>query len=322
MHELGLLDQFLKLPHQEVSRLQAQIGREVVNLVDFSYLPARCKFIAFMPQWDFLDFLAEQARRYQSFSLRMNTEASGLIEEDGRIAGVVARGGGDELHVRADLVVAADGRGSIIRRCANLDVEDVGAPMDVLWMRLSRKETDPHQTMGRIDAGVFFIMLNRDKYWQCAFLIPKGAADRYRAKGLEAFRQQIAHIAPFTGDRLGELTSWDDIKLLTVKVDRLKRWYRDGLLCIGDCAHAMSPVGGVGINLAIQDAVATANLLHKPLSRGRCPQASLKMVQDRRLLPTRMTQRHSSPARYTCRRDRHRFPCGAYKITRAREAIS
>lgn len=290
MHELGILDDFLKLPHQEVSQLAAQIGNEQLILADFSYLASTCKFIAFMPQWSFLDFLSGQAKKYSSFSIKMNTEATGLIEESDRVIGVIAKTQNEELHIKADLVVAADGRTSLMRQCAKLEVQDIGAPMDVLWMRLSRKSSDPPQTLGRINFGIFFIMLNRGEYWQCALVIPKGRVEQYRSAGLEEFRQRIRQIAPFTEDRINELQSWDDIKLLTVKIDRLATWYRDGLLCIGDSAHAMSPVGGVGINLAIQDAVAAANILWQPLHQGSCTLSDLKKIQDRRTYPTHMTQ--------------------------------
>lgn len=291
MYELGLLDKLLELPHQKAIRPGAAVGNDYFTVADFSYLPTKCKFIAFMPQWDFLNFLSDEARRYPCFSLRMNTEATGIIEEAGRVMGVTAKTETGWLNVRAQLVIAADGRGSIIRQSAGLEVEDVGAPMDVLWMRISRQDSDPVETMGRVASGAMFIMLNRKDYWQCGFIIPKGKLDEYRQEGIEKFRDRVAAIAPFVADRVDQLKSWDDIKLLTVKVDRLKKWYRDGLLCIGDSAHAMSPVGGVGINLAIQDAVATANMLYKPLLQGTCTQEDLSKVQQRRTYPTRMTQR-------------------------------
>ncbi len=290
MHELGILDKLLERPHQEVVQLGGQFGEDFVPLGDFSYLTTKCRFIAFMPQWEFLNFLSETAKKYSTFVLRMNTEAAGLIEESGRIVGVKAITKSGELHVRADLVVGADGRSSVIREAAGLTVEDIGAPMDVLWLRLSRKDSDPPQTFGRVNAGVIFIMLNRGTYWQCGYVIEKGKLDQLRAEGLENFRNRINEVAPFVADRTDELQSWDDIKLLTVKVDRLKTWYRQGLLCIGDAAHAMSPIGGVGINLAIQDAVATANILYKPLLQKACSEADLKRVQERRLFPTQMTQ--------------------------------
>jgi 2-polyprenyl-6-methoxyphenol hydroxylase-like FAD-dependent oxidoreductase len=291
MHELGLLDEFLKLPHRRVERLGGVVGDTPVQIADFSHLPTRCKFIALMPQWDFLDFLADNGRRYPTFHLHMRAEVTGLIEEGGRVAGVRATSPDGELIVRSALVVGADGRTSVVRECAGLKVEDIGAPMDVLWMRLSRRESDGAEALGRIAAGKMLAMLDRGDYWQCAYVIPKGAAEEIRAKGIEAFRQAFVSVVPQMHDRVQELRSFDDVKLLTVKVDRLTQWYRPGLLCIGDAAHAMSPVGGVGINLAIQDAVAAANRLAVPLRNGTLSDADLAAVQRRRMFPTRMTQR-------------------------------
>ena len=291
IHELGLLDEFLKLPHQEVRALKAQVGPLPLVIADFSHLPTRCKFIALMPQWDFLDFLVRQAARYPGFKLRMQTEAIGLIEENGRIAGVRATGPDGELRIRADLVVGADGRASRVRAAAGLDVEDLGAPIDVLWFRLPRSPGDPEDTMGRFEVGHLFVMINRGDYWQCAYVIAKGTLDTLKARGIESFRAGVAALAPFARDRVGELRHWDAIRLLTVRVDRLRRWHRPGLLCIGDAAHAMSPVGGVGINLAIQDAVAAANILTARLREGPPVEADLHRVQQRRMLPTRVTQR-------------------------------
>jgi 2-polyprenyl-6-methoxyphenol hydroxylase-like FAD-dependent oxidoreductase len=290
MAELGLLDAFLKHPHQEVAELTAQIGDERVVLADLSHLPTRCRFIAFMPQWDFLNFLAEQAKRYSSFSLRTQAEVTDLVEDGDRVVGVRARVPGGLLDVRADLVVGADGRHSAVRDLAGLKVEDLGAPMDVLWLRLSKHAADGTQSLGRIDAGRLFVMLDRGDYWQCAFVIPKGGFSELRRRGLPAFRAAIVELNPVLADRVAELVSWDDVKLLTVRVDRLQRWYRPGLLCIGDAAHAMSPVGGVGINLAIQDAVAAANILSGPLRHGPVPVVLLRKVQARRQWPTAMTQ--------------------------------
>lgn len=290
MEELGLLKAFLKIPHQEVTMLGGEIGDDVIALADFSHLSTVCKFIALMPQWDFLDFLAAQARSYKTFSLKMNTEATGIIENNGRITGVKAKAAEGEIQINSQLVIACDGRTSIIRQAAGLSVRDIGAPMDVLWMRLSRLESDPGRILGRLKPGAMFVMLDRGEYWQCGFIIKKGQFDDLKAEGIEAFRQRIKTIVPFMADRLGELKSWDDVKLLVVKVDRLEEWHRDGLVCIGDAAHAMSPVGGVGINLAIQDAVAAANILWKPLSEGRCERSDLARLQKRRSYPTRMTQ--------------------------------
>jgi 2-polyprenyl-6-methoxyphenol hydroxylase-like FAD-dependent oxidoreductase len=291
LHELGLLDEFLKRPHQEATRISGVIGDVEVPVADFSHLPTRCQFIAFMPQWDFLDFIAEHAKRYPTFHLRMQAEVKDLVEENGHIVGVRATTPRGPLEVRARLTVGADGRHSTVRERAGLEVEDLGAPIDVLWMRLSRKPTDPDQPLGRFDRGKVFVMLFRGEYWQCGYIIPKGGLDELRRKGIESFRENIAEIAPVMRDRVGELKDWDDIKLLTVTVDRLKTWHRPGLLCIGDSAHAMSPIGGVGINLAIQDAVATANILARPLKRGTPTSDDLQEVQTRRELPTRLTQR-------------------------------
>jgi 2-polyprenyl-6-methoxyphenol hydroxylase-like FAD-dependent oxidoreductase len=291
MHELGLLEEFLQRPHDEVRQLNGWIGESRLRLADFTHLPTHCKFIAFMPQWDFLNFLAEQARRYPSFSLLMNTEATDLLVEDGLVTGVRAKSAQGQLEIRAGLTIAADGRHSVIRQKAALEIINLGAPMDVLWMRISRAESDPSITLGRIDVGKFLVMLNRRAYWQCAFVIPKGGYDELRARGLPAFRAQLAELAPFLRDRVEELADWDQIKLLTVAVDRLKRWWRPGLLCIGDAAHAMSPVGGVGINLAIQDAVAAANILAEPLRTRAARDPELAAVQKRREFPTRATQR-------------------------------
>ena len=290
MYELGILDDFLKRPHQEVRTLAGQIGDERVTLADFSHLPTHCRFIALMPQWDFLDFLAERARAYPSFHLKMRARVTDLVMEDGRVLGLQAETPDGPLEIRADLVVGADGRHSDVRMRAGLKVEDFGAPMDVIWFRLSKHASDGQQLLGRIQAGVVFVTLDRGDYWQCAYVIPKGGFEQLRSRGLEAFRAAIAGLNPEFADRLQEIASWDDLKLLTVTVDRLKRWSRPGLLCIGDAAHAMSPVGGVGINLAIQDAVAAANLLWQPLSKGRVPAAQLASVQARREWPTKMMQ--------------------------------
>jgi 2-polyprenyl-6-methoxyphenol hydroxylase-like FAD-dependent oxidoreductase len=290
MAELGLLEAFLRRPHQEVRELAGQIGEERVTLAGFSHLPTRCHFIAFMPQWEFLDFLAEHARRYPSFGLRLQAEVTDLLGEGGSVTGVKAKVPQGTLQVRADLVVGADGRHSAVRDLAGLDVEDLGAPMDVLWMRLSKRPEDGTETLGRIEAGRLFVMLDRGDHWQCAFVIPKGGLNELRRRGLSAFREAIVELNPSLADRVQELSSWDDVKLLTVRVDRLKRWYKPGVLCIGDAAHAMSPVGGVGINLAIQDAVVAANILALPLRQGPVPVELLRKVQRRREWPTRMMQ--------------------------------
>jgi 2-polyprenyl-6-methoxyphenol hydroxylase-like FAD-dependent oxidoreductase len=291
MHELGLLESFLALPHQEATHLSGVIGDTTVRIADFTHLPTQCKFIALMPQWDFLNFIAEQGKRYPAFDVRMQTEATGLIEENGRVVGVRATTSTGPLAIRTPLVVGADGRHSVVRARAGLAVEDLGAPIDVLWMRLSRHPSESGESLGRFGVGKILVMINRGDYWQCAFVIPKGAADTVKAAGIEAFRSSIAALVPALRDRVDELKSFDDVKLLTVSVDRLRTWYRPGLLCIGDAAHAMSPVGGVGINLAIQDAVAAANRLAGPLLTGTVSEADLEAVQRRRTFPTRATQR-------------------------------
>ncbi|HXD95514.1 MAG TPA: FAD-dependent oxidoreductase [Candidatus Acidoferrum sp.] len=290
VHELGLLEEFLTLPHQEIRELRAQVGDVTLKIADFGHLPTRCPFIAFMPQWDFLAFLARHASAYPTFQLRTRTEATGLLEEDGRIAGVEALAPEGRVQIGADLVVAADGRHSVLRDRAGLSAETLGAPMDVLWFRLPRTSGDPANVMGRFDPGRIFITLNRGEYWQCGFVIAKGSLEALRARGLDAFRREVARLAPYAAARIDAIRSWDDVKLLTVQVDRLRRWSRPGLLCIGDAAHAMSPIGGVGINLAIQDAVAAANRLAVPLAERRVTTDDLTAVQRRRELPTRVTQ--------------------------------
>jgi 2-polyprenyl-6-methoxyphenol hydroxylase-like FAD-dependent oxidoreductase len=290
MYELGLLNEFLKRPHQEVNQLRGLIGDDLVVLADLKHLPTHCKFVALMPQWDFLDFLADHAKRYAGFSLRVRADVDELLFDGEKVVGLRAKTPDGDLEARADLVVGADGRHSTVRERAGLEVEDIGAPMDGLWMRLSKRLGDGGQLMGRILPARLFVMIDRGDYWQCAYVIPKGGFDAVRAKGLEAFRQSLVEINPALADRVQELASWDDIKLLTVVIDRLKRWYRGGLLCIGDAAHAMSPVGGIGINVAIQDAVAAGNILGPALRKGPVSDSILAEVQKRRQWPTRMTQ--------------------------------
>jgi 2-polyprenyl-6-methoxyphenol hydroxylase-like FAD-dependent oxidoreductase len=291
MYELGILEDFLRRPHQEFPTIGGQIGDFAVTIADFSHLPLHCKFVGLMPQWDFLNFISEKAKAYPQFHLRMESEVTDLIEEGGCITGVRANTPEGPLEVRAELTVGADGRRSIVREKAKLEVIDLGAPIDVLWMRFSRHPTDPNQTLGRFRNGIILVMLNRDDYWQCAFVIAKGAFDEIKQKGLPAFREDVTKVAPFLSDRVQELKDWKDISLLTVAVDHLKKWSRAGLLCIGDAAHAMSPIGGVGINLAIQDAVAAANILAAPLLQGAVSEAQLNKVQKRREFPARMIQR-------------------------------
>jgi 2-polyprenyl-6-methoxyphenol hydroxylase-like FAD-dependent oxidoreductase len=291
MHELGLLSDFLGLPHQEVRELKARFGGIEFTFADFSHLPTRCKFIALMPQWDFLNFLSERGRLYPGFRVMMKAAATDLIEEQGAVVGVRADTPEGVLELRAPLVVGCDGRHSLVRQKAGLEVENLGAPMDVLWFRMRRKPDDPDETMGVFEAGHIFVVINRGDYWQCGYVIPKGSLDEVRRGGLTQFCAQLARTMPLFADRVGELAGWDEIKLLTVAVDRLKRWYRRGLICIGDAAHAMSPVGGVGINLAVQDAVAAANILALPLLAGAVGEDLLGQVQERREFPTRMIQR-------------------------------
>lgn len=290
IHELGLLDDFLALPHQEARNLRGFIGNTEVQMADFTHLPTHCKFVALMPQWDFLDFLARHARNHAGFQLRLNAAATALIVEGGRVTGVLAATPDGPIEVRADLIVAADGRHSTVRELAGFVVEDLAAPIDVLWMRLSRRESDPVFLQGRFDRGRILVMLYRGDYWQIGFVIPKQGYEAVRIRGLESLRRDIALVAPLLADRVRELADWDQVKLLTVKVDRLRSWWRPGLLCIGDAAHAMSPVGGVGINLAIQDAVAAANILADPLRRGSLTDSHLRRIERRRLFPTRVTQ--------------------------------
>jgi 2-polyprenyl-6-methoxyphenol hydroxylase-like FAD-dependent oxidoreductase len=291
MHELGLLDEFLKIPHSAVRQMSMQIGRDHITIGHFEHLPVQCKFIALMPQWDFLNFMADHARRYPSFTLRMRNEATDLILENGRVAGARARAPEGEIEIRADLTVGCDGRHSILRDRAGFSVENLHAPMDVMWFRISRKDNDPADVVAHVESGRMMVMLNRNDYWQCAFVIPKGTADEVRHAGLDRFRTSVGEISPMLRDRLHEIDSWDKVKLLTVEVDRLRQWYRSGLICIGDAAHAMSPIGGVGINLAVQDAVAAANILAEPLRRGTVTMDTLKQIQQRREFPTRVTQR-------------------------------
>ena len=290
MSELGLLDKFLSRPHQELRQVVAKVGGKSLIVADFSHLPTRCRFMALMPQWDFLNFLVEEARPYPEFHLKMQAEVTDLIEENGAIAGLRAETGDGPLEVRAALTVGADGRHSAVRRRAGLEVINSGAPMDVMWMRLSRYPGDPGQTFGHFEQGKILVMINREDYWQCAYVIPKGTADEIRQRGMPSFHKEIVKLEPFLRSRVNELSDWNQVNVLTVAVDRLSHWARPGLLCIGDAAHAMSPIGGVGINLAIQDAVAAANILGPKLVKGTL------LPQDFRrcgagCLPTEATQR-------------------------------
>ena len=290
MYELNLLDEFLRVPHQELLEIGAAVDDFTVTIADLSHLPVHCKFVGLMPQWDFLNFIAEKGKAYPQFHLRMESEVTDLLVENGRVVGVRAKTREGDREFRAHLTVGADGRHSIVRSKAGLEVIDLGAPIDVLWMRLSRQPSDPAQTLGRFRAGRLLVTLNRGDYWQCAYVISKGGFETIQKRGLPAFRRDLETVAPFLKGRTAELKDWSDIKLLSVAVDRLRHWSRSGLLCIGDSAHAMSPIGGVGINLAIQDAVAAANILVPALTAGSSADAHLHKVQARREFPTRMTQ--------------------------------
>ena len=294
MHELGLLEKFLERPHDEIRELRGMVGGTELTLANFRHVPSRCKFIALMPQWDFLDFLCDAAERLPSFRLIRNAEVTDVLGHAGVVTGEKVSTPQGLLEVTADLVIGADGRRSTVRSAARMVVHDLGAPIDVLWMRMPKGPGDPSTTGGRIVPGAFMAMIDRRSYWQCAYVIAKGGMAGIQARGLEAFRADLASVAPFFADRVQTLASWDDIKLLSVTVDRLERWYMPGLLCIGDAAHAMSPIGGVGINLAIQDAVAAANILAAPLSDEALPASALTpflaKVQSRRLFPARVTQ--------------------------------
>jgi 2-polyprenyl-6-methoxyphenol hydroxylase-like FAD-dependent oxidoreductase len=290
MYELNLLDEFLRVPHQQLSEIGAAVDDFTVTIADLSHLPVHCKFVGLMPQWDFLNFIAEKGKAYPQFHLRMESEVTDLLIENDRVVGVRAKTSEGDREFRAHLTVGADGRHSIVRAKAGLEVIDLGAPIDVLWMRLSRQPSDPAQTLGRFRAGRLLVTLNRGDYWQCAYVISSGGFKAIQKSGLPTFRQDLETVAPFLKGRTAELKDWSDIKLLSVAVDRLRHWSRSGLICIGDSAHAMSPIGGVGINLAIQDAVAAANILVPALTAGASADAHLPKVQARREFPTRMTQ--------------------------------
>jgi 2-polyprenyl-6-methoxyphenol hydroxylase-like FAD-dependent oxidoreductase len=290
MYELGLLDEFLKQPHQEVRELRGVINGQTVPIADFTKLPTRCKFIAFMPQWDFLNFVSIHAREFPSFQLLMQHEVVDLIFEYQRVVGVRVKTPRGELEIRADLVIGADGRHSIIQACAGLKRQEFGVPIDALWTRISKKPDDPQQSFGFFQQGKLLVLLDRGDYWQAGFVIPKGGFEEIKTRGLRQLQDDIVSFAGFLQDRVAELDDWSKIRLLTVQINRLRDWYREGLLCIGDSAHAMSPAGGVGINLAIQDAVATANLLGEKLRAGPVSVNDLRQVQARREWPTRLIQ--------------------------------
>jgi 2-polyprenyl-6-methoxyphenol hydroxylase-like FAD-dependent oxidoreductase len=290
MYELGILEDFLKVPHQRLETVGGIYGDYAFRVGDFRYVPTHCKFVALMPQWDFLNFLAGKARQFPAFNLRMQHEAVDLIRDGDRITGVAAQTPEGPVQIRADLVVGCDGRHAVTRQAAHLEVEEFGVPIDVLWFRITRTTNDPEQLLGNINYGRGLILIPRSDYFQAGLVIPKGSFGELQRQGLESLQNLLRRIAPYLGDRVEELRDWDQIKLLTVQINRLRQWHRPGLLCIGDAAHAMSPVGGVGINLAIQDAVATANLLADPLRQGRMSEAMLAQIQQRREFPTRATQ--------------------------------
>jgi 2-polyprenyl-6-methoxyphenol hydroxylase-like FAD-dependent oxidoreductase len=292
LDDLGLLEEFLKLPHDEITELTGDVYGTVVTLADFTHVPAPRPFLVLVPQWDFLDFIADHARRLPHFKLLMATRAERVVEEDGKVVGVEVSSGERHWRIGCDLLVAADGRHTTIRESAGMAVKEIGAPIDVLWFRVARDaQRHPSRTGGILRPGAMLVMLDRASYWQCAFVIPKGSMEDLRARGIDQFRERIAAVAPFLAPELQALASWDDINLLGVQITDLPHWSRPGLLCIGDAAHAMSPVGGVGINLAIQDAVAAANLLADPLREGRLTTKDLERVQKRRRWAARVTQR-------------------------------
>ncbi|HMM88858.1 FAD-dependent oxidoreductase [Bradyrhizobium sp.] len=291
MDELGLIEGFLKLPHQRLQRMEGKFGGETVRIADLGRLNVKYPFIAFMPQWDFLNFLREAGRRFASLKVMMSTEAVDLLRDGERVTGVRARTPDGVIDIEADLTVACDGRHSLVRERAGLEVEEIGAPMDVLWFRAGKRADENESLFARVDPGKMMVTFDRGDYWQCAFVIAKGQYETVKAKGLPALLDEVARMAPILKPGLSEVRSWDDVKLLTVAINRLKRWTRPGLLCIGDAAHAMSPIGGVGVNLAVQDAVATANLLAAKLRHGCPPEAELDAVRRRREFPVKMTQR-------------------------------
>jgi 2-polyprenyl-6-methoxyphenol hydroxylase-like FAD-dependent oxidoreductase len=290
MYELGLLEDFLQVPHQELTKVGGIFGNYAFTVADFQHVPTHCKFVALMPQWDFLDFLSGKARKFSNFDLRMQHEAVGLVRDGGRIVGVEVQTPDGAAEIGADLVVGCDGRHSMIRKAARLELIEFGVPIDVLWFHISRRSNDPEQLLGNINYGRALVLINRSAYFQAGLLIRKGSFEEMKGAGLDAFRKTLLQIAPYLGDRVDELKDWEQIKLLSVQLNRVRKWYLPGLLCIGDAAHAMSPAGGVGINLAIQDAVATSNLLADALRERRVTEDVLAQVQRRRDFPTRVTQ--------------------------------
>jgi len=295
MDELGLIDGFLKVPHQQLQKMDGLFGEDSIRIADLSQLNVKYPFIAMMPQWDFLNFLRESGKRFTSLQVLMNVNATDLIRSGETVVGVTADTPEGPVEIRAGLTIGCDGRHSIVRPHAGLDVEEFGAPMDVLWFRAGRRPNENESLFARVQTGKMLVTFDRGDYWQCAYVIAKGQFDAVKARGLDAFRNDVIGMAPILGAGMSDVKTWDDVKLLTVAINRLKRWTRPGLLCIGDAAHAMSPVGGVGVNLAIQDAVATANLLAAKLAalkstRGCPPEDELDAVRRRREFPVRMTQ--------------------------------
>ncbi|MCM2457065.1 FAD-dependent oxidoreductase [Rhizobium sp. CG4] len=292
IEQLGFIKEFLQLPHTRAEKLHAQIGDDTITIADFSWLPVKNRFIAFMPQWDFLNFLAGKAGQYENFRLLMNAPVTGLSIKDGRVCGLEVSTPEGDLVIKSALVIGADGRNSVVRDKAGLEVERFGVPTEVLWMRLSKQPGDPNETMGHAGPQQGLVLIDRGDYWQCGFVVRKGTFAELQHRGIEAFWDAVASVSPLPKDRMREIASWDDVHLLTVRIDRLKRWWRQGLLCIGDAAHAMSPIGGVGVNLAIQDAVAAANILTPALSsRGTVSDNDLAAIEARRSFPTKATQK-------------------------------
>jgi 2-polyprenyl-6-methoxyphenol hydroxylase-like FAD-dependent oxidoreductase len=303
IHELGLEEAFLKLPHTRAPKLSAEMGGRTITMADFSRLPVRNKFIAFMPQWDFLDFLSKEASRHPNFRLLMSARVTDVLEEGGRVGGLALETPEGPVTLRSTLVVAADGRHSTVREKAGLEVESFGQPSEVVWMKLSKQEGDPEETMGHAGPRQGFVLIDRGDYWQCGYIVRRETFAEIKASPIEAFRDKVRAVSPLPASRMEEIVTWDDVSLLQVRIDRLKQWWRPGLLAIGDAAHAMSPIGGVGVNLAIQDAVAAGNLLARPLKEGRLTDADLAAVEKRRLFPTRATQKLQLMMRSSRRKD-------------------
>lgn len=291
MHELGLLDGLLALPHTKAYRLNAEIGGKNITIADFSRIPAQCRFIAFMPQWEFLDYIAREAAKYPNFKLIMSASVTELTERNGNVTGLLATTPDKAITIDAKLVVGADGRNSVVRTKAGLEVESYGSPSEILWMKLSHAPDDPPYAMGHGGPRQGFVMIDRGKYWQCGYVLRRQTFADVKQGGLDAFREAVAKVSPLPANRMDEIRTWDDVHLLSIRIDRLKTWWKPGLLCIGDAAHAMSPIGGFGVNLAIQDAVATANILAAPLRGNKNLAPYLAAVEARRRFPAKATQK-------------------------------